>query len=138
MLTKSFVVAVAVAVLFTSPASARQSPKILDKYDCRGMGQEGQYTTPLTIERNGDTYSLRWSNSFGEGFRHENQLVAFYLLGSFHGVILYQIADGRLVGNWMFEGDDKTYTESCVAGLNAKGGRDGLDSKAPERQAALH
>lgn len=127
------------ALFIGSPLLAfGQEVKVLEKYQCRGVGQNGQYTTPLTIERNGENYILRWTDSYGEGFRYGDQLVVFYLLGSGHGAMLYQILDGRLNGYWMFEGDTKVYTEFCVAGILAKGGEyEQQDTEAPERPSAV-
>ena len=111
-----------VAVAFTSQASAQQSsPKVLERYQCQGTGEEMEYKTPLAVSQKGENYLLKWDASYGMGFRHNDDLVVAFITGGTVGVILYHIEDGRLVG-WWTGGNGRIYRETCSAGLNAKGG----------------
>lgn len=114
-----------------------QEVKILDKYTCHGTGQNGEYTTALTITQKGDNYFLNWDESRGMGFRMENDLVAVWILDSYVGVVFYKITDGRLMGFWA-GGDGKVYAEICTAGILVKGGQnEQQDTEPPEGPSAV-
>lgn len=118
---KTLLVALTLVSLQTS------TPKLLDKYNCKGTDPDGEYTTTLTIEQKGDNYFLAWPEvgSQGMGMRLENDLaVVFVTQRGGVGVALYKISDGQLGGFWA-AGDGMVYAEICTAGILAKGEGDG-------------
>lgn len=111
------------AAVFSSVAvSAQVEPfgKVLDKYECSGMGAEGRYHYTLTIEKIEDNYFFRWGNDYeGVGFLQGNRLAVVFWGGRTHGVMLYEVRPGQLVGSWA-GGDGKVYSETCLSGLQAR------------------
>lgn len=110
-------------------ASTTTSTDIAGNYQCKGYdpGGNANYNSPLTITKNGDTYTLQWLNSngypyiLGTGFMSNNVSDAFSVVfwdpkkADYYGTLLYAVkSDGTLTGSWVIQGTKVLGTESCV------------------------
>lgn len=105
------------------------SPDISGTYQCKGYdpGSKANYANPITIVKNGDTYTFQWLNSSGYPFNlgtgimnpgmNEAISVVFWdpKKSDFFGTMLYQLKpDGSLSGVWVVQATQQLGTENCT------------------------
>jgi hypothetical protein len=105
-----------------------QDPDLVGTYRCDGVSPGGNsYRSVVEIEKDGDTYLLRWLSregpAVGIGIRRDDLLAVSYFTGKDMGVVVYRIEKGpRLTGQWSLLGaDGRVYPETLTkVGLAAE------------------
>lgn len=105
------------------------SSDITGSYQCKGYdpASKSNYTNPITITKNGDTYTFQWLNSNGYPFNLGTGIinpgmsnamsVVFWdpKKSDFFGTMSYAIQpDGTLSGVWVIQATQQIGTETCV------------------------
>src|SRR5690606_27358043 len=95
-----------------------QVPDITGTYQCKGYdpSSKSNYTNPITVTKNGDTYAFQWLNSkrypfnLGTGIIHSGLKnvvsVVFWdpKKSDFFGTMVYEVkSDGSLTGEWVVQ-----------------------------------
>jgi hypothetical protein len=104
-------------------------PDISGKYDCHGYDPFGKsnYKNPVTVTKNGDTYSFQWLNSrnypfiLGTGVMNPdiNNMVSVVFWdpkkADYFGTEVFAIKpDGSMSATWTVQGENQVGTEECV------------------------
>lgn len=112
-----------------SSKSESTPPDITGSYQCKGYdpGGNSNYTNPITVTKNGDTYAFQWLNSSGYPFNlgtgimipNLNNVVSVVFWdpkkSDYFGTMVYAIgSDGTLDGGWVIQGTKKAGTETCI------------------------
>ena len=104
---------------------------VTGNYQCKGTDpftkDAANYSNPLKITKNGDTYAVQWLHSngypyiYGTGVMHKDLPNVFSVVfwdpasKDYMGVQQYQImSDGSLQATWTLKATDKTGTENCT------------------------
>lgn len=118
------------AAKVTETTSSNGTPDIAGNYQCKGYdpGGNSNYSSPLSVTKNGDTYTFQWLNSngypyiLGTGFLSTNVTNALSVVfwdpkkADYFGTLLYSVnkSDGSLTGSWVVQGTKVLGTENCT------------------------
>ncbi|MBX3709705.1 MAG: hypothetical protein KIT56_05120 [Gammaproteobacteria bacterium] len=111
----------------TNTNSSQNNPDIVGNYQCQGYDPFGKnsYANPVTITKNGDTYSFQWLTSKGYPFilgtgvfaDVDNVIsVVFWdpKKADYFGTEVFTIKpDGSMTATWTVQGENQIGTESC-------------------------
>ena len=112
----------------TEPA-ANNSPDISGNYQCQGYDPYGKsnYANPVTITRNGNTFTFQWLTTKGYPFilgtgvfnTDLNNAVSVVFWdpkkADYFGTEIFVIKpDGSMSANWTLQGENQVGTESCT------------------------
>ncbi len=111
-----------------SPSSSN-APDIIGNYQCHGYDPFGKsnYANPVTVTKNGDTFSFQWLNSKGYPFLlgtgvanpDANNVVSIVFWdpkkADYFGTELFAIKpDGSMQATWTVQGENQAGTEACT------------------------
>lgn len=111
--------------------TAYADTNIVGSYQCKGFdpfhSKTANYSNPVNITKNGDTYSFQWLHAngypyiYGTGIMHKDIpnviTVVFWdpTQEDYIGIESYDIkSDGTLQGAWTLKSENKTGTETCT------------------------
>ncbi|VVC75590.1 hypothetical protein AQUSIP_08800 [Aquicella siphonis] len=113
----------------SSTAAAAKNPDIVGNYQCHGYDPFGktEYANPVTVTKNGDTYSFQWLTSKGYPFilgtgvfsPDVSNIVSVVFWdpqkADYFGTEVFTVgANGSLNATWTLQGDNLVGTESCT------------------------
>lgn len=104
-------------------------PDISGHYECQGYDPYGKsnYSNPVTVTRNGETYSFQWLSSkgypfiLGTGVFNKNISNAISVVfwdpkkQDYFGTEIFEIKpDGSMQATWTLQGENAVGTETCT------------------------
>jgi len=114
--------------LFSLSVYAANAADITGNYQCHGYDPFGKsnYANPVSVTKNGDTYSFQWLNSKGYPFLlgtavmsidGNNVSIVFWdpKKADYFGTEVFTIKpDGSMQANWTVQGENQAGTETCT------------------------
>ena len=110
-------------------SAAANLPDVTGNYQCQGYDPYGKsnYSNPVSVTKNGETYSFQWLSSKGYPFilgtgvfnKNVNNVISVVFWdpkkADYFGTELFEIkSDGSLQAFWTLQAENLIGTESCT------------------------